>query len=248
MNNNQNLGEFQNIRQFSFSWQELNVQPSDVEFFMGFHREPAHEPFPELIAQAFSEAEQLFEIKAGYREIEDVQFLPATRQIAVNGQILTTGSIIFRQIRKSVKVVLFASTAGEAVTTRSRQVNRDGDMIYSYVLDSLGSVVAEKAVDKMMEIMEEEASASGWHISESYSPGYCNWDVAEQQKLFSFFPEKFCGITLSPSSLMHPVKSISGIIGIGPAQTRNGYKCLVCHDKNCIYGRIRRQNHISARH
>jgi len=74
-----------------------------------------------------------------------------------------------------------------------------------------------------------------------FSPGYCNWSMAEQQKLFSLLPPGFCGIQLSPSSLMHPIKSVSGIIGIGTSCKQKGYQCEWCNDKDCIYGRIRRQ-------
>lgn len=236
------------ISEFACTWEELGVTLRDVETIMGFFEEPAHEPFQELMARAFEEAPSLVRVKAGYRKTSDFQMLPGTRQIKAEGQLFSPGSIIFSQMRNASELLFFVSTAGENITNRSREVNREGDILYAYVLDSLGSVVAEKAVDKMMETLEEEALLNGWHISESYSPGYCNWDVAEQQKLFQFFPSNFCGVTLSPSSLMHPVKSISGIIGIGPSQSRNGYRCLVCHDKNCIYGRIRRQNHITSRH
>ncbi|MEI6755003.1 MAG: vitamin B12 dependent-methionine synthase activation domain-containing protein [Paludibacter sp.] len=49
----------------------------------------------------------------------------------------------------------------------------------------------------------------------SYSPRHCSWHVREHKQLFSLFPEKPCGVGLNESSLMHPVKSVSGIIGLG---------------------------------
>jgi hypothetical protein len=112
------------------------------------------------------------------------------------------------------------------------------------VLDVMGSIAASKAIDRMSDDLEVEVSRSEWHVSESYSPGYCDWDVAEQQKLFSFFPPGFLGITLSSSSLMSPVKSVSGIIGIGPGMKRNGYQCFLCNDTTCLYGKIRRENKL----
>ncbi len=228
------------IRQFSFSFADLQVIPASLEMVMGFYPGPSPEPFPELIASALAEAPGLFETKAGYRRVGPVTFMKETRQIEVSGKIFSPGKIIFNEIKNSHEVAFFAGTAGDKVSHRCRRLNETGDFIYSYVLDVLGSVVAEKAVEKMMEFLESEASDKSWHISESYSPGYCNWDVAEQQILFSFFPVGICGITLSPFSLMSPIKSISGIIGIGPGQTRNDYKCRRCNDKTCIYGRIRR--------
>jgi len=63
--------------------------------------------------------------------------------------------------------------------------------------------------------LEKNMRDSGKKITNRYSPGYCGWDVTEQHKLFQLMPENYCGIKLTPSALMDPVKSISGIIGIG---------------------------------
>jgi len=75
----------------------------------------------------------------------------------------------------------------------------------------------------------------GMKITNRFSPGYCGWDVAEQHKLFSFFKDNFCGITLTESALMNPIKSVSGIIGIGRNVRYTAYQCKLCGDKNCIY-------------
>jgi hypothetical protein len=63
--------------------------------------------------------------------------------------------------------------------------------------------------------------------------------MAEQNKLFSFLPEGFCGVTLSESALMIPLKSISGVIGIGKEVMFNQYSCSDCNDANCIYRKIK---------
>jgi cobalamin-dependent methionine synthase I len=76
-------------------------------------------------------------------------------------------------------------------------------------------------------------------ITNRYSPGYCDWPVKDQQKLFSFFPEKFCGIRLSESSLMYPIKSLSGMIGIGSLVSYQLYPCDSCKDENCQYRKLR---------
>jgi hypothetical protein len=78
-------------------------------------------------------------------------------------------------------------------------------------------------------------------ISDRFSPGYCDWNVSEQHKLFNLLPESFCGIHLSESSLMNPIKSVSGIIGIGENLKQLGYQCYWCNDPNCIYGKTKRK-------
>jgi hypothetical protein len=48
-----------------------------------------------------------------------------------------------------------------------------------------------------------------------FSPGYCGWHVSGQKKLFAALEPEEIGITLTPSCLMKPLKSISGVIIAG---------------------------------
>ena len=99
----------------------------------------------------------------------------------------------------------------------------------------MGSEIVESAMDSIQFSLEEELKSHGLYITNRYSPGYCGWNVADQQKLFTFFPKNFCDIKLSDTSLMYPIKSISGIIGIGKEVKKDNYPCKLCDDKNCIY-------------
>lgn len=49
-----------------------------------------------------------------------------------------------------------------------------------------------------------------------YSPGFCGLDLSQQRKLFCLVPAESIGISLLPSLFMHPLKSISGLVGLGP--------------------------------
>jgi len=72
-----------------------------------------------------------------------------------------------------------------------------------------------------------------------YSPGYCGWKVAEQSKLFKMFPADFCNIGLTESMMMDPVKSISGIIGVGRDVKFDAYTCNLCNSLNCLYKNLK---------
>lgn len=234
------------IRQFSRDFTDLGIVSRDIEQYLGFEPGQVPDPFPGMIDASFGEASDLFEIRTGYRITDEVRFHPHTRQTETGGVIFSTGEVVFNQLRKAGRLVLFAATAGKRVTERCRELNRAGDSVYSYVLDVMGSLVAAKSAERMMDDLEGELGSGDLHITESYSPGYCDWSVAEQHKLFSFFPPGFLGITLSPSSLMSPVKSVSGIAGIGQDLKRNGYQCFLCNDKDCHYGKIRRENYLNS--
>ena len=91
----------------------------------------------------------------------------------------------------------------------------EGDAALSYLVDTVASVTEEQATDVLHDHIEKQMQMQGLKITNRYSPGYCDWSVSEQHLLFSFLPANFCGITLTESSLMVPIKSVSGIIGIG---------------------------------
>jgi hypothetical protein len=108
-----------------------------------------------------------------------------------------------------------------------------------YIYDVIGSEIADLAADFMQKDLEIVIASIGKKITNRYSPGYCRWDVSEQHKLFRLMPDNFCGIRLTPSALMDPVKSVSGFIGIGNDVRFNPYTCNLCEMKDCIYRKVR---------
>jgi hypothetical protein len=105
----------------------------------------------------------------------------------------------------------------------------------SYLVDIAASTVVEEAADLLHTHITFVMHELGLNATNRYSPGYCNWSVAEQNKLFSFFPDEFCGVTLSDSNLMTPIKSISGIIGLGKDVEYKEYLCDHCGIKDCTH-------------
>ena len=132
-------------------------------------------------------------------------------------------------------MALFVCTAGREIEKWTRHYKNKGDLVFSYIIDATGSLLVEGAMDLIYKKLESYARSNQLIISNRYSPGYCDWNVKDQQKLFSFFPDQFCGITLSESCLMSPVKSISGVIGLGKNVKYLDYICDSCKNKTCVY-------------
>ena len=55
----------------------------------------------------------------------------------------------------------------------------------------------------------------GEAVTLRYSPGYCGMAITQQRVLFGLVDAEAAGITLLPSMLMRPLKSVSGIVGLG---------------------------------
>jgi hypothetical protein len=108
-------------------------------------------------------------------------------------------------------------------------------ILKGYIVDVLGTIAVESAMIKIHIQLKKEMDADGLNITNRYSPGYCDWNVSEQSKLFSFFPHDFCGVRLDVKSRMIPVKSVCGIIGIGKNVEYDPYSCGLCQRNNCMY-------------
>lgn len=146
-------------------------------------------------------------------------------------QTLNIGHIITRQLRGSEAYAFFVCTSGTEFEMLQCLFKQSSDMVKTFIADAMGSVIAEKTADCMEEHLE---GVTGTNHTNRFSPGYCGWHVSEQQKLFSLFPVKNpCGVRLTDSSLMLPIKSVSGVIGIGRSVRKQEYSCGLCDYVKC---------------
>jgi hypothetical protein len=232
------------IKEFQYSFDEMGIVRSDIEELMGFEIGTAPEPFPDLIEYALTFAPTICKIKGGFKIFNNNETAINKETIRICDQVFYPSKVVTTQFKNASSFVLFICTAGPEISQHAKDVSANGDFLLGYVLDTIGSVTVDKATDKIQNSLKLEMQSMGLKISDRFSPGYCEWSVAEQKKLFSLMPENFCGVSLSESSLMSPIKSVSGIIAIGTQMKQNGYQCQWCTEKNCMYGKIKRQKKI----
>jgi len=220
---------------FQYKFSDLEIDSPQIERLIGFDTGTAPEPIPEMISSALIAAEEITDIRGNYI-ITDGQSADHGRDsISINSHSFHTGKIVTGFINESEHFLLFIVTAGKGIELQSKKFLQGNDPLLGYIFDVLGSLTVESALDKFLKNTEADFLQTGLKTTNPYSPGYCGWPVSDQQKLFSLFDEENCGITLSESCLMDPIKSISGIIGIGANITKQPYSCTICDSKNCLY-------------
>lgn len=158
--------------------------------------------------------------------------------LTVEGVTFQVGSQVCGYLKETTEAALFLCTAGALFSDEAHALNAAGDFLEAYIIDAIGSLTVERAMDRIHELLAQEQAARGLKITNRYSPGYCNWPLVDQRALFGFVGENPTGIVLSQSCLMHPIKSVSGVIGIGEKARRRAYGCLICQNKTCIYRRL----------
>ena len=222
-----------------FDFKDLNLTVSQIENIIGFNEDDDREFVTDLIEELLKESEEISKIKAQYSIFIDVKFNNENKSVEIKNVVFDIKKIVFSQIKKSDSVAIFLCTAGEEIGIRSRKAMQERDMLRGYIYDVIGSEAVEAAADLMQDDLEKAAKSIGLKITNRYSPGYCDWNVAEQHKLFELMPDNFCGIRLTDSALMDPEKSVSGIIGIGENVRFNPYTCGLCNMKDCVYRKVK---------
>jgi hypothetical protein len=236
------------LRALRVSVDDLEIDRTGILQVLGYHEGEMPEHFAFLLDQALSEAHLHCEPKAGYRLVEAGRIEGKPEQLLIGGVSFNTQKIVVSQMQGATQVAVFACSIGSKLETWARNLMHNEDPVLGFIADAVGSAVAEALADRLHDHIGYVMARQELGISNRYSPGYCNWSVAEQHALFSLLPSAFCGITLNESALMHPVKSVSGIIGVGATVKRNDYLCAVCRVPDCTYRRFHENQLEHSRH
>lgn len=151
--------------------------------------------------------------------------------ILENSEEIKTGNTIASLLANSTRFALFVCTAGKAFQAYQDELKEKNDLLDVFIADSIGSCIPEKAGDYMERMIEKEIGTE-LHTNR-FSPGYCGWHLQSQEQLFRHLGGKPCGVELSDVYLMNPIKSISGIVGIGTHVNQKAYGCQYCELETC---------------
>ena len=221
---------------------EINIKPDDVlNIIHGDDRSP-EDPVVQEVTEVFCRLRDIAMISGGYAVFDNIEILSREGIIKINNQEIRPHTKISGYMKDAEKIAVFICTAGQGFSEYSKRYNSEGDYLKGYVVDTFGSIIVEKAIGYIQERLEKQAQEKGMSITNRYSPGYCNWQVNEQKKIFSLLPENKCNISLSESCLMSPIKSVSGIIGIGKNVKKNKYACDICDNATCVYRKVKSKN------
>jgi hypothetical protein len=154
----------------------------------------------------------------------------------LEGYLIFTSKTISQLVSKCYEVIIFLITIGNRLEEEVSQLMEGGEVLKATILDAVGSEAAEKTADSLEEHIRNIALAHNAEISLRFSPGYCDWDISEQEKIFNALDSDSLGVDLTEGYLMVPQKSISGIIGIGD-NVANFNPCRLCKRENCPFRR-----------
>ncbi len=166
------------------------------------------------------------------------------------GQVKLTSGLILKSHKMSSvmssaeQLVLFVATIGKKIDKKVDQLMDQGKIANAYTCDVLGSGAAESVAERFQAdfgLRLSQQTRFGYTAAGiRFSPGYCDWSVTEQDKLFSLVDAGAIDVTLSKTSLMTPRKSISAVFGLYPKEKGGRLRqkrhnpCLYCSKKDCL--------------
>ncbi len=186
-----------------------------------------------LLDEHIESAGHLTELSYSYL-ISDIGRVEGSRAL-VKGRVVFKSQVIARLLERCEKVAVFILTIGSRLEETVGRLAEDGLIVEAYVLDAIGSTIAESLADVVQSKIGDLARAQRLCISRRFSPGYCDWDISQQKMVFRAMDGDSSGVCLSDEYMMVPQKSISGIIGIGLCDrgVESYNPCQTCDKRNC---------------
>ena len=210
------------------SLENLHISPVEVHRQMGYGENAPDERTAAEVMRLLASVTQIavprycYMVKEGCLENDLLRMC---------GQEFHPGPVIARQLAGATHFAIFVATAG----VEFEEWRKRDDLLESFIADAIGSVVAERCADEMEKALQASIEKLGWKRTNRFSPGYCEWSTDEQRLLVPLLGDPNpCGVWLTESALMWPVKSVSGIIGLGEHVIYRDYSCQRCQLTHCF--------------
>jgi hypothetical protein len=145
----------------------------------------------------------------------------------------------YAMFSSAAKVGLCICTIGAELEERVRGLMQAGDLVRGVVLDAVGSEMAEATARLLDDQMTQQVFGDELRAGGRFSPGYGDWSLGGQELLFHLLDASRIGVSLSPSLMMIPRKSVSFAVNFGPdpVPPRCVTQCDQCDLEDCPYRR-----------
>lgn len=219
----------------SFSKSDLDISADDITDVINKGIIPNNLDYRPQVIDILGEIFDMADYRGQLTVFPDPQFDDEKYIITVNNIAFSLNEVLYNEMRGSEMAAFFICTAGDIYSDLSRKYIGEGDYLKGYIFDVAGSVAVEKITCLIRSKLSQSVTSKGMKTTNYYCPGNCGWDIGEQNKLFELINGEYTGVVLGDSGLMRPLKSLSGIIGIGNDVLFRENTCEVCNNKRCMY-------------
>ncbi len=119
-------------------------------------------------------------------------------------------------LRECEYIVAFLLTLGYRPDQRSAQLQANDDLLEAVFLETASWLAIERATRSFVEQIRLTTTSDNCRITRRLAPGYKDWPLSDQKKIFRLFANDNIQIKLLEGDCMQPKMSRSGVYGIAP--------------------------------
>ena len=214
---------------------ELNIDRHEVLRYLGYGRDADCSDILDAVEKCIAEIQPKTTPRAVY-DVFDIH--EGSGGVLSLGFTETGSESLKRNLKDCEKIILFTATVGietDRIIQRYSHVSPSNALI----AQAVGATVIEAWCDFLCEYFAAEAESMGYHLRPRFSPGYGDFPLEVQKRIFSVLDcNRKIGVSLTDSLLMVPGKSVSAIVGL----SRENLHCVssgceACENINCEYRR-----------
>lgn len=183
---------------------QIPFQPDPVNLMQELHIRP-NSAYAQEFERLLAEASTVALPKAIYR----LAFIDekGPDRVLVEGRTFT--SLVLRvNLETAQRVFAYATTCGTELDEWSSGIK---DMLFSFWADAIKEVALRSAREALIAQLDERYAVP--NLAEMHPGSLEDWPIQEQVVLFDLLgnPQAAIGLSLTPSYLMIPIKSVSGL-------------------------------------
>ena len=186
--------------------QILEIDAAETRRYAGLRK--AQDFGEKNILDACQEALLLIDVRASW-EIYNY----ANQTVASEPPFTLNGKSITKHLATCEKVICMAVTVGAEIEREITKKFERGKYLASVLLDAAATAVVEQAADALQNHLAETFARDAYKLRSRFSPGYGDWNLTAQEKLFKICGAEEIGISLTSALMLEPRKSVTAIIG-----------------------------------
>ncbi|MBQ7723016.1 MAG: methionine synthase [Selenomonadaceae bacterium] len=213
-----------------YNAQILTIDAAETRRYAGLRK--AQNFGEKNIRDACEEALLLIDVR-GVWEVYDY----CNHTVASEPPFTIAGKSIIKHLDGCDKVICMAVTVGFEIEREVTKKFERGEYLSSILLDAAATSAVEQAADLMEKNFAAKFSKDGYKMRWRFSPGYGDWNLTEQEKLFKICGADKIGMSLSSAMMLEPRKSITAIVGLEKFSALKNFpqkkSCETCNKLDC---------------
>lgn len=211
------------------------INRKEVYRYMGLRGQAPDEMLQQMTEECIAQLEQVAEPKYVYGFFSLKQLSETELDL---GFMQVSSRNLSKNLRDCDRVAVMAATLGAGVDRLLHRYEVTA-ITRCVVLQAAAAAMIEAVCDGCQEEIAGIAGAEGYFLRPRFSPGYGDFDIANQKSVIDVLQaSKRIGLTLTDSSMMVPTKSVTAVIGLSKKAVRcHKEGCESCTMEQCTYRR-----------